>query len=188
MTLQRYWPYFLGLKDSLSYLGLFRFSRQGNDWGPQYRAALFPHGDTQHRSADEAIEWARGHLQHVLADVDRYSTSSPEVGTVTVNDRQVKTRSTGHGAGLVSGIGFDAECIAVEQGVVRDSMRTSASRKVAPSKTESSFVGKGEGEMKPVEVEAPVSLPWWESDVIRTMVIPADIDTFVHDPNEAAFS
>lgn len=37
--------------------------RQGNDWGPQYQAALFPHTDSQERTAEDAVTWARGELR-----------------------------------------------------------------------------------------------------------------------------
>ena len=41
--------------------------RQGNDWGPQYQAALFPHGDAQNLVANEALDWARDELRSLLS-------------------------------------------------------------------------------------------------------------------------
>ncbi|CAM9319817.1 unnamed protein product, partial [Ascophyllum nodosum] len=44
--------------------------RQGNDWGPQYQAALFPHTDSQARAAEEALAWAREELCALRRGVD----------------------------------------------------------------------------------------------------------------------
>ncbi|CAM9669604.1 unnamed protein product [Ectocarpus sp. 4 AP-2014] len=44
--------------------------RQGNDWGPQYQAAIFPHDESQKRSADRAIAWAQDVLDKAGGDRD----------------------------------------------------------------------------------------------------------------------
>lgn len=46
-------------------------NRQGNDWGPQYQAAIFPHGDSQKQCADRIIDWARIMLHRASSGADK---------------------------------------------------------------------------------------------------------------------
>lgn len=61
-----------------------RGNRQGNDWGPQYQAALFPHDESQKRSAERAIDWARNMLRRdvIGAGSGHHGTGTGAAGSV----------------------------------------------------------------------------------------------------------
>lgn len=188
------------------HLGLYVFSkvslsplyillRQGNDWGPQYQAALFPHSGDQEHSAEGAISWAREQLKLAPAgkggstdNGSRYTSrnsgrkgNTNHIGTTVQGAAAVDDGSQPGDAlrtdGRTTTPGFDVS-------IVRDGTQTG---KNSASTAHTENRGQDGGEVS-LEAEAdsgqPPSVGWWEGGEIRTLVIPTLADAFIPDHDE----
>lgn len=147
-------------------MGCVRVARQGNDWGPQYQAAFFPHDGMQQSLAEDAIAWGQDQLRRALRK--KHQKSLGMAGT----DDTVR----GQGAGVSAGLG----------GRPWEGARDSSEDGGHPERGDSTgVVVKPAAESVGEGSEGAASADWWEGEEIRTLVIPAPTDVFEADLAES---
>lgn len=136
-------------------------NRQGNDWGPQYQAALFPHDRSQERSAQEALAWVRSNLiaRRTFGGASQRATTGKPGGTSAHDFSEIAPDATeSH---------FSTTAANSRGGVKETGGMLQA--------TASSVFDEG-------EATVPV---WWEGGEVRTVVIPTPESVFVPDATES---
>lgn len=136
-------------------------NRQGNDWGPQYQAALFPHDRSQERSAHEAIASVRSKLiaRRALGGSSRPATMGTPGGTSAHDFSEIAPDATESPSSATA---------ANTRGGVKEAGGMLQA-------TTSSVFDEG-------EATVPV---WWEGGEVRTVVIPTPENVFVPDASES---
>lgn len=143
-------------------------ARQGNDWGPQYQAALFPHDEDQRRFAEEAMVWAREKLPLLggRENIRPRSETKEKLGRSVSGDNACLPNAPAWG-------------VAAGAAINSDSGGLEKRRKKAYGRQSLGVQGTGEGGEKnspPGTIEA---LPtWWEGSDIKTLVLPLPEEGF----------
>lgn len=204
---------------------LVAICRQGNDWGPQYQAALFPHDDSQKRMAERTIAWARAQLDCVRRDskdelsdstftvaaravqedaqreTPRSTLKTSDLGAVpfsndesagedslrvmrsTGDDQRHRAHSRRRKAGNVSAAEARESTTDVRDTVAAGSQGdVDRDMKSNVSGQSGSVGGKGAAKV----VTLPASLPWWEGDSVRTVIVPIREEDFILEVDEDA--
>lgn len=134
-------------------------NRQGNDWAPQYQAALFPHSRSQEISAQEAIASVRSKLVARALDSSSRPATTEKQSASPAQDSPEIAPDAAEPRSLPK--------VVNTRGGVKETSRTLQA-------AASSFVGEG-------EATVPV---WWEGDEVRTVVVPTPEGAFVPDDSE----